>query len=135
METIIRAWEDFLLDLPKIIETSRQIETAYTNAATKGSTSTGAPTDEVECHYLCFTKATSSQLWLLDGDRDGLLAYSESCGMDVDVLESPNREIIQTFLDEHGKATSDNFATMASVQAWLEFVLTPEAVVEEHPIP
>lgn len=104
-------------DLAKIIETSEQIQAEYANAANKGSTIPGPPTEEVECHYVCFTKATSSRLWLLDGDRDGPLACEEDCGVDGDVLDSPNRETIQRFLDEQGRATSNNFAMMALVQA------------------
>ncbi|KAK5399202.1 ubiquitinyl hydrolase 1 [Exophiala xenobiotica] len=93
------------------------IQAQYANVAVKGSTSPGAPTDEVEYHYVCFTKATNSRLWLLDGDRDGPLACNEDCGVEGDVLDSPNWETIQRFLVEHGSASSNNFAMMALVQA------------------
>ncbi|KAK5399186.1 ubiquitinyl hydrolase 1 [Exophiala xenobiotica] len=104
-------------DVANIIETSDQIQAHYANVAVKGSTSPGATTDEVEYHYVCFTKATNSRLWLLDGERDGPLACNEDCGVEGDVLDSPNRETIQRFLVEHGSASSNNFAMVALVQA------------------
>ncbi|KAK5442742.1 ubiquitinyl hydrolase 1 [Exophiala xenobiotica] len=116
-DIIASASNESRLDVANIIETSDQIQAQYANVAVKGSTSPGAPTDEVEYHYVCFTKATNSRLWLLDGDRDGPLACNEDCGVEGDVLDSPNRETIQRFLVEHGSASSNNFAMMALVQA------------------
>lgn len=116
-ELILKASGESDSGLAKMIETSEQIEAEYTKAAMKGSTTPGAPTEDVECHYVCFTKASESRLWLLDGDRDGPLACDEDCGVNVDVLDNPNREMIQRFLNEHGKANSNNLAMMALVQA------------------
>lgn len=102
-----------------LIEDSEQIQVEYTEAANKGSTAAGAATDEVECHYVCFIKATSSELWLLDGEQDGPLSCDESCGAEADVLESPSRGHIHKFIDEHGKNASNSFAMMALIQSKL----------------
>jgi hypothetical protein len=100
-----------------VIESSQQIEAEYAKAAGQGSTATGAPTDEVECHYICFTKATPSSLWLLDGDRDGPLSCNQDCGLGVDVLEGPSREIIQRFIEDCNHGISGNLGMMALVRA------------------
>jgi ubiquitin carboxyl-terminal hydrolase L3 len=100
----------------KLIEESEQIETAYANAALEGSTKAPDATEEVECHYICFTKASGSALWLLDGDRDGPLESTETLGLDGNLLEGAGLALVQKFINDHISHDSSNVGIMALVQ-------------------
>ncbi len=102
-------------DLQKVIESETVVE-AYQYALSLGSRLEGSPTDEVECHYACFSKATPSLLWFLDGDRKGPLACLQRCETDEGVLEGSNLARIRTFLKERAASGSNNIAMMALVR-------------------
>lgn len=98
-----------------MIEDSNQIEINYIEAASKGSTPVPDVKEDVDHHFICFTKATSSFLWALDGEREGPFISEESTGADLDVLSGANLHKIQGFIRNLENRHSDGFAMMALV--------------------
>ncbi len=103
-------------DRPKVIDESDQIRVAYAHAAQQGSTRAPDANEEVECHYVCFTKASGNALWVLDGDRNGPLESVETSRLDGDILEGAGLELIQIFIEDCSSNDSANVGIMALVQ-------------------
>jgi len=85
------------LNRTKLVYDSEQIREAYNKAALRGRTDAPPATEEVECHYVCFTK-TLDTLWLWDGDRDGPMKSDKQLRSDEDILEGAGLEAIKGFL-------------------------------------
>jgi ubiquitin carboxyl-terminal hydrolase L3 len=99
-----------------VIEDSEEIQQAYANAAQQGCTEPPDATEEVECHYVCFTKASEHALWLMDGDRDGPMKSDRTLGDNEDILEGAGLEVIRDFIKESSLSNPCNVGIMALVR-------------------
>ena len=70
MKNVVNASQDLEPDPSSVVEDSEQVEHEYMKVASLGSSAATDPTEEVDYHYVYFTKTTQCSLWLLDGDRE-----------------------------------------------------------------
>lgn len=99
-----------------MIYDSEEIKEVYDTVAFKGSTEPPAdPSDDVTHHYVCFTRATSSSLWLLDGDRNGPLV-SELPATNGFEIDNRDLELVREFVRECDGDETGRSAVMALVK-------------------
>jgi ubiquitin carboxyl-terminal hydrolase L3 len=55
----------------KLLEESKALERAHSEAAQKGQSEAPAAEDKVDLHFVCFVKGRDGGLWELDGRRKG----------------------------------------------------------------
>ncbi len=78
-----------------IIENLSELEHAYTEAAWQGSSEPPPAEDEVDCHYVCYIKASNGSLYELDGDLKRPVKMDLLFGKDEDVLNDRGLEVIK----------------------------------------
>ncbi|KAM0189983.1 hypothetical protein ACHAPA_008480 [Fusarium lateritium] len=86
----------------KVLETTPELATAHKEAATQGDTPAPAAEDDVELHYVCFSKGTDNGLWELDGRRKGPIRRGD-LEDNEDVLSSKGLHLgVLKFLEREG---------------------------------
>jgi ubiquitin carboxyl-terminal hydrolase L3 len=55
----------------QLLEKTPALATAHKEAASGGATAAPDANDDVDLHYVCFTKGSDGGLWELDGRRKG----------------------------------------------------------------
>ena len=102
-------------DRSSVLEKSAQLESAYADAATQGTSSIpdGAE-DEVDFHYVCFVKShKSGRLYELDGDRKGPIDRGLVLKAEEDVLHPDCLAVIRQYINL--EESNPNFSLMALV--------------------
>ncbi|KAF4998272.1 hypothetical protein FGRMN_3321 [Fusarium graminum] len=86
----------------KVLETTPELATAHKEAATQGDTPAPAAEDDVELHYVCFSKGSDGGLWELDGRRKGPIRRGD-LEDNEDVLSSKGLHLgVLKFLEREG---------------------------------
>ncbi|KAF4979427.1 hypothetical protein FZEAL_4370 [Fusarium zealandicum] len=86
----------------RVLEQTPDLATAHKEAATQGDTPAPAAEDDVELHYVCFTKGTDGGLWELDGRRKGPIRRGDIKD-DEDVLSAKGLSLgALKFLEREG---------------------------------
>ncbi|KAL5380054.1 hypothetical protein DPSP01_008091 [Paraphaeosphaeria sporulosa] len=99
----------------RYLEGSIEIEAAYRNAAEQGESEVSEnPEDEVNFHYVCFTKDVKGKvIWELDGDKMGPVKRGEDMGSGEDMLGDTGRRVIRERMREEGGGENVAFSLMA----------------------
>jgi ubiquitin carboxyl-terminal hydrolase L3 len=101
------------LDRARALEESDELEVAHKHAATQGDSAVPNAEDEVELHYVCFTKsANDGHLYELDGRRKGPLDRGQ-LGEEDDVLCDKAAAVVQSFIDREKQSGRLDFSLVA----------------------
>ncbi|KAI5817223.1 putative ubiquitin carboxyl-terminal hydrolase [Pyronema omphalodes] len=101
------------LDRARALEESDELEVAHKHAATQGDSAVPNAEDEVELHYVCFTKsAVDGHLYELDGRRKGPLDRGQ-LGEEDDVLCEKAAAVVQSFIDREKQSGRLDFSLVA----------------------
>lgn len=102
------------------LEASEELEVAHADAAQQGDTIAPANAeDEVDFHYVCFTKSRSGHLYELDGDKKGPIKRSIA-PRDEDLLGPAALKLVKEYL-EREDSENFNFSLMALTLAADDF--------------
>lgn len=86
----------------QLLEKTPELATAHKEAASTGDTAAPDAQDDVDLHYVCFTKGNDGALWELDGRRKGPIRRGE-LQEDEDVLSSKGLSLgALKFLEREG---------------------------------
>lgn len=96
------------LDRAKVLEDSRELESAHKSAATQGSSVVPDAEADVDLHYVCFVKSKSNHLYELDGRRKGPL--DRGFLGDDDVFSEKALKVVQDFIDREKESGRLDFS-------------------------
>ncbi|CAM1503203.1 Fc.00g079790.m01.CDS01 [Cosmosporella sp. VM-42] len=86
----------------RVLEQTTALADAHKEAATQGDTAAPDAQDDVDLHYVCFSKGTDGGLWELDGRRKGPIKRGE-LDSNEDVLSSKALTLgVLKFLEREG---------------------------------
>jgi ubiquitin carboxyl-terminal hydrolase L3 len=82
------------------LESSEELRSLYAAAAKEGSTEAPDAEEDVDFHYVCFVKpSTSSFIYELDGDRKGPKARGRPTSPEHDMLTGVGLQILRDTID------------------------------------
>ena len=95
------------------MEGSEELNSLYAEAAKRGTTEAPNPEEEVDFHYVCFAKpSTSSFIYELDGDRKGPIARGKPISPEHDMLTGAGLQILKAAIDRENDLDG-HFSLMA----------------------
>lgn len=98
-------------DRAAYLESSKEIENAYAQAAQKGRSEAPSAQDEVDHHYICLVKSPGGHLYELDGDQNGPISRAP-LKEEEDVLAGPGLDILRRYI---GSGKDGRFGLLALV--------------------
>lgn len=77
-----------------MLDTSRNLERIYNEAAQRGSTSPPLAEDEVDLHYICFIRSHDGWVYEMDGETNGPIKTDCILKQSDDMLTAPALECV-----------------------------------------
>lgn len=103
-------------EFARALETSTELEELYAQAAMSGDTPVPENAEEeVDYHYVCFTKDKSGGVIELDGDRKGPIDRGVLLNQDDDMLSEAGTEVVRRYI-ERERDQNIGFNLMALVR-------------------
>jgi ubiquitin carboxyl-terminal hydrolase L3 len=97
-----------------LLNSSAHLNTIYSKAAQRGSTSPPLAQDEVDLHYVCFIRSPKGSVYEMDGDTSGPVKTDITLSRDEDMLQISALECVKRCIAREN--ADGKFSLLALVQ-------------------